>query len=238
MIADKRILAVVPARLGSKGLKRKNIKLLNNIPLINYSLNSLKNSKLVDKIFVSTESKKIQNIVEKKNIKIDFLRPKNLSLDNSKTFDVVKHVILELRKNDQNFDYVALIEPTSPLRKKNDIDRAIKIFYKNRKKFDAIISLGEVSETPNILKKIDKNLKIFSAFRGLKKIHRRQDAEKYFFPYGVIYMAKINNFLKEKTFYCKRSMGMILEQFQCYEIDDINDFICIEALLKKYKKKL
>lgn len=238
MIGDKKILAVIPARLGSKGLKKKNIKIINNIPLINYSINSLKKSKLVDKIFVSTESNEIRKIVKKNNIKIDFLRPKKLSLDNSKTFDVVKHVIFELKKNKQNFDYVALIEPTSPIRKKNDIDRAIRMLYENSKKFDAIISVGKVPQTPNILKKIKKNLKIFPAFPKLKKIHRRQDAEEYYFPYGVIYIAKIKNFLKEKTFYCKKSMGMIIDQFQCYEIDNINDFICTEVILRKYKKLL
>ena len=85
---------------------------------------------------------------------------------------------------------------------------------------------------------MDKNLKIFPAINGLKKIHRRQDAKKYLFPFGVIYMAKIKNFLKEKTFYCKKSIGMMIDKFQCYEIDDINDFICVEAIIKKYKKEL
>lgn len=238
MIDNKRILAVIPARLGSKGLKKKNIKLINNQPLIHYSINSCLKSKLIDKIFVSTESNLIKKISEKKKIKIDFLRPKKLSLDDSKTFDVVKHVLFELKRDNHVFDYVALIEPTSPIRKKNDIDNAIKILHRNDKKFDALISLGEVSETPNILKKLNSKFKISSAFPKLKRIHRRQDAEKYFFPYGVIYIAKVKSFLKEKTFYCKKSMGMLIDKFQCYEIDNLNDFICVEAILKRFKSKL
>ena len=95
MIDNKKILAVIPARLGSKGLKKKNIKLINNQPLINYSIRSCLKSKLIDKIFVSTESNLIKKISEKQKINIDFLRPKNLSQDSSKTFDVIKHVIIE-----------------------------------------------------------------------------------------------------------------------------------------------
>lgn len=238
MIDNKKILAVIPARLGSKGLKKKNIKLINNQPLINYSIKSCLKSKLIDKIFVSTESSLIKKISEKQKINIDFLRPKNLSLNNSKTSDVVKHVILKLKKDNQFFDYVALIEPTSPIRKKNDIDNGIKILHKNSKNFDALISLGEVSEIPNILKKLNNHFKISPAFPKLKKIYRRQDAEKYYFPYGVIYIAKVKNFLKEKTFYCKNSIGMLIDKFQCYEIDNMNDFICVEAILKKFKAKL
>ena len=238
MIDNKKILAVIPARLGSKGLKKKNIKLINNQPLINYSIRSCLKSKLIDKIFVSTESNLIKKISEKQKINIDFLRPKNLSLESSKTFDVIKHVIMELKKKNNSFDYVALIEPTSPIRKKKDIDNGIKILHKNRKNFDALISLGEVSETPNFLKKLNNKLKISPAFSKLKKIHRRQDAEKYYFPYGVIYIAKVKNFLKEKTFYCKNSIGMLIDKFQCYEIDNMNDFICVEAILKKFKTKL
>jgi len=238
MINGKKILAVIPARLGSKGLKKKNIKLINNKPLINYSISSSKKSKLLDKIFVSTESEEIKQIAEKQNIKVDFLRPRYLAKDQSKTFDVVKHTILQLEKKNFFFDYVALIEPTSPIRKKNDIDRAIKLLNKNSSNFDAVISLGEVKETPNILNKIKSKNKIVKAFSSLKKIHRRQDAEKYYFPYGVIYIAKIKSFLKEETFYCERSMGMLIDRFQCYEIDDINDFICTELILKKYKKLL
>ena len=238
MIKGKKVLAVIPARFGSKGLKKKNIKLINNIPLINYSINSLKKSKLVDKIFVSTESNKIKNVVESQNIKIDFLRPNYLARDNTNISDVIKHVIIELKKNKMNFDYVALIEATSPIRKKNDIDRAIRLLDKNSKNIDAVISIGEVTQTPNILKKIKKGNKIINAFPSLKKIYRRQDAEKYYFPYGIIYIAKIKNFLKEKTFYCERSLGMLIEKFQCLEIDDINDFICTELILKKYKKLL
>jgi len=238
MINNYRVLAIIPARLNSKGLKQKNIKKLNGAPLISYSIKSAKKSKFVDKIFVSTESSKIKKISEKYGVSVDFLRPKKLSLDHSKTFNVVKHAISEMKKKGLQFEYVALIEPTSPLRKKNDIDKAITLLHKNRNKFDSLISVGEISQLPNLLKKIIINNKIISAFPELKKISRRQDCEDYFFPYGVIYLAKIKSFLHEKTFYCKNSLAMKIDRFQCYEIDDINDLICVEALLKKYKKYL
>lgn len=238
MINNYRVLAIIPARLNSKGLKKKNIKKLNGFPLISYSIKSAKKSKFVDKIFVSTESKIIKKIAEKYGADVDFLRPKKLSLDHSKTFDVIKHVITVMKKKGLQFEYVALIEPTSPLRKKNDIDKAITLLHKNRNNFDSLISVGEISQLPNLLKKIIINNKIVSAFPKLKKISRRQDSQDYFFPYGVVYLAKIKNLLHERTFYCKNSLGMKIDRFQCYEIDDIDDLICVEALLKKYKKNL
>jgi CMP-N,N'-diacetyllegionaminic acid synthase len=239
MIDNFRILAVIPARLGSKGLKQKNIKKLNGIPLITYSINSLKRSKFVDKIFVSTESKKIKKIVESCGLTIDFLRPKKLALDRSKTFDVIKHVIIEMKKLGHLFDYVALIEPTSPIRKRKDIDNAISLLHENRNKFDSVVSVGEISELPNLLKKIKKkDNKIASAFPKLKQISRRQDSEDYFFPYGVIYLSKTKTLLKEKTFYCKNTLAMKIDKFQCYEIDHKSDLISVEAILKAYSRYL
>ena len=238
MIDNFRILAIIPARLDSKGLKQKNIKKLNGIPLINYSIRSAKKSKFVDRIFVSTESKKIQNIAMKSGIGVEFLRPKKLALDNSKTFNVVKHVISTLKKKGQTFEYVALLEPTSPLRRKDDIDRAIMLLHKNRNNFDALISIGEISEFPNLLKKITKKNKIVRAFPRLKEISRRQDSSNYYFPYGVIYLSKVKSLLKEKTFYCKNTLSMKIDKFQCIEIDDKINFLSVAAILKKYNKYL
>jgi CMP-N,N'-diacetyllegionaminic acid synthase len=238
MIDNFRVLAIIPARLASKGLKQKNIKKLNGIPLINYSIESAKQSKFVDKIFISTESKKIQKIVMKSGIIVEFLRPKKLALDNSTTFNVVKHVINTMKKKGQTYEYVALLEPTSPLRKKDDIDRAIMLLHKNRNNFDALISIGEITEFPNLLKKITKKNKIIRAFPRLKEIPRRQDAENYYFPYGVIYLSKVKSLLKEKTFYCKNTLSMKIDKFQCIEIDDEINFLSVGAVLKKYNKYL
>jgi CMP-N-acetylneuraminic acid synthetase len=171
-------------------------------------------------------------------ISVEFLRPKKLASDNSKTFNVVKHVISNLKKKGQTFEYVALLEPTSPLRKKDDIDRAIMLLHKNRNNFDALISIGEISEFPNLLKKITKKNKIARAFPRLKEISRRQDSNNYYFPYGIIYLAKVKSLLKEKTFYCKNTLSMKIDKFQCLEIDDKIDFLCVSAILKKYKKYL
>jgi CMP-N,N'-diacetyllegionaminic acid synthase len=239
MIDNFRILAVIPARLGSKGLKQKNIKKLNGIPLIAYSIKSLKRSKFVDKIFVSTESVKIKKIVEGYGLSVDFFRPKKLALDHSRTFDVIKHVIIEMEKLGHLFDYIALIEPTSPIRKRKDIDNAIKLLHKNRNRFDSLVSVGEISELPNLLKKIvKKDNRVVRAFPNLKQISRRQDSENYFFPYGVIYLSKTKTLLKEKTFYCKNTLAMKIDKFQCYEIDHKNDLISVEAILKAYNRYL
>ena len=123
--SKKKILALIPARGGSKGIKNKNIKLFNGKPLIEWTIRSALNSKLIDKIVVSSDSNKILNISKKLGVDV-ILRPKNISGDKASTESVIKHCI----KYYKNFyQTVVLLSPTSPLRKKNDIDKAIKFFY-------------------------------------------------------------------------------------------------------------
>ena len=126
MYKNKKILAIIPARGGSKGLPNKNIKLMNNIPLIGWTIKAAKNTNYFDDIFVSTDSKKISVIAENFGISVPNLRPAYLAKDSTSSVDVVLHVLNELGSKGKNYDYVALLEPTSPLRRKNDLTFAIK----------------------------------------------------------------------------------------------------------------
>ena len=190
MYNKKRILAIIPARGGSKGLPNKNIKLLNGKPLIAWTIEQAKNSKYIDEVFVTTDCNKIADVAETFGIKVPFLRPPELSTDTASSMDVVEHVISFFKKNAILFDFIVLLEPTSPLRKENDIDNAICSCISNEFA-DGIISLGEVHmEHPMIVKKIDDNGNITSYIDDIKKITQRQQADKAYFPYGVIYMIK------------------------------------------------
>ena len=121
MINNKRILAIIPARGGSKGLPNKNIKLLLDKPLIAWTIEQAKNSKFIDEIHVSTDSPNIAKISEEYGIKVPSLRPENLAQDNSSSADVVDYIIKKYEEQNQFFDYIILLQPTSPLRKKNDM---------------------------------------------------------------------------------------------------------------------
>lgn len=118
------------------------------------------------------------------------------------------------------------------LEKKNDIDNAIEFFIKNIEKADSLVSLGEVHlENPYIMKKIEnKYVKTF--LEVSESFYQRQILPKVYFPYGVIYLSKTDTLKKYKTFYQARTLPYFIERWQNYEIDDIYDFICVEAILK------
>lgn len=137
-----KILALIPARGNSKTIKMKNMQLINGKPLIHYTISSALKSKQIDRIVVSSENKKILNYCKKD---IDIIkRPKNLAKDTTTTFDVLKHSIKYLQKNDRYFpDYVIILQPTSPLRNEKDIDKSIEEFKKN-KRADCLVSVQNV----------------------------------------------------------------------------------------------
>jgi CMP-N,N'-diacetyllegionaminic acid synthase len=237
VINVKKILAIIPARGGSKGLLGKNIMPLLGKPLVAWTIEQAQHSKYIDEIFLSTDSADIAKISEDFGIKIPFLRPPALSSDIATSIDVVFHVINYYETNNILFDFVILLEPTSPLRKENDIDLAIELLLKNETA-DGIISLGEVHlEHPMIVKKTNSQGKIVPYIANAKKIFQRQQTDNAYFPYGVIYMIKTKVFKHKRTFYTNNIIPYFIERWQNYEVDDIYDLIAIEAILEKIKKE-
>ena len=238
MLKNKKIIAIIPARGGSKGLPKKHIKILAGKPLIAWTIRQVQKSKLIDKLIVNTDNKEIAKIARKYKVEVPFLRPKELAQDNSSIYDVIFHTIDWFNKKGFNFDIIILLEPTSPLRKDEDIDNAIRLFLKNIDKADSLVSVGEIQlESPFIAKKIERGyVKPFIKIN--KNFYQRQQLAKTYFPYGVIYLSKVKMLKKYKNFYQKKTIPYLIERWQNYEIDDIFDFICVEAILKsKLNKK-
>lgn len=179
MYLNKKILAIIPARGGSKGLPEKNIKPLFSKPLIAWTIEQAKECKYIDSVFVTTDNKKIANTAKSFGIDVPFLRPAELANDTSSSMDVVEHVLAHFENMHIYFDYIILLEPTSPLRKKNDLDTAIQLAIENESA-DGIISLGEVHmEHPMIVKKINEKGKIAPYIDDVLKISQRQQACQY-----------------------------------------------------------
>ena len=147
MIEDKTVLGIIPARSGSKGLPKKNILPLAGKPLIAWSIEAAKKSKNIDQFIVSTDSDKIAEVAKSYKCQVPFKRPKNLALDNTTSFDVIEHAIHHFQKNSINFDYVILLEPTSPIRTSEDIDKAISILHNKRDLADSIVGVSKVEAT-------------------------------------------------------------------------------------------
>ena len=238
MINAKSIIAIIPARGGSKGLPRKNIKNFNGKPLIAWTIKQALASKYIDDVIVSTDDSEIADISKKFGASVPFLRPNKLAKDNSKTSDVIIHVIESMLGFGKKYEYIILLEPTSPLRKIDDIDNAIELMYKN-KDCQSVISVGEVhTEHPMIVKKISRTGHVKPYMQNKKQIHQRQQADKAFFPYGVVYISKTDSFKNYLSFYLNNSIPYFIERWQNYEIDDITDFQIIEYIFKLKLEKI
>lgn len=229
-IMDKhKILAIIPARGGSKGLPKKNILPLAGKPLIAWTIEQAKQSGYIDKVVVSTEDHEIAEISKKYGAEV-VERPKELAMDESPTIDAIFHVLNWFEKNGKIFDILILLEPTSPLRGDNDLDNAIKLFIENIENSDSLVSVGEVHlENPYIMKVIEKNY-VKPFIETEKSLHQRQQLPITYFPYGVIYLSKVSALEKYKTFYQDRTIPYLIQRWQNYEIDDLYDFMCVESI--------
>ena len=233
MIAGKSVIAIIPARAGSKGLPGKNIKPLCGKPLIAWSIEVALRSRHLDEVMVSTEGEDIARIAVEYGAKVPFRRPLELATDTATTLSAVQHVLDCYRnKFGRQFDLVVLMEPTSPLREDSDIDRMLERLTDAWEDFDSIISMGEVREHPSIMKRLcGDGIEPFCP--ELIQNTRRQDNAPAYFPYGVAYVVKTRSLLEEQTFYTKRCTYHLIKRYQNYEIDDLHDFLCVEAIMKQ-----
>lgn len=227
MNKKKKYLGIIPARGQSKRLKNKNILDLHGKPLVAYTIKAALKSMYLDRVVVSSEDRAILKISNR--FGADTLkRPKNIAKDTSTTFDVIKHVI----NNIKGFEYVVILQPTSPLRDEKHIDRAINFLKK--KKADAVISVCKVDHSPlwsNILPK-NKSMKNFLNDEILNK--RSQDLKKYYRLNGAIYICKIEKLLEEKSLFLKNNIyAFEMSQEKSIDIDTKLEFVVAEHFLSK-----
>ena len=192
MYKNKTFLAIIPARGGSKRLPNKNIRELVGKPLILWTVESAIKSKYLDEIVLSTESDEIIKVVKNiSNITI-IKRPLELASDTAKTVDVVKHAIENINKN---FDFLVLLQPTSPLRTHYHIDEAIeRIILLNA---DALISVAEVNHSPLWCNTLPDDLSMENFIAEDVKDKRSQDLPKYYRINGAIYICKTKKFFED-----------------------------------------
>lgn len=228
---DAKILAIIPARSGSKGIKDKNIKLLNGKPLIAYTIEAAIESNMFEDVIVSTDSIKYKQISEQYGAKVPFLRCKELSQDNTATNDVIFDVLTKLIKNEKKYDSFMLLQPTSPLRDKTDIINAVNQFYKNN--YSSLVSMCECEFSPLLTKEICEDNSLDGFLSNLGDKLRRQDLSKYYRLNGAIYMCKTDYFLKYKNFYKENSHAFIMSREKSIDIDGMFDFKIAEAMIKE-----
>ena len=223
-------LAIIPARSGSKGLKDKNIKLLNGKPMLAYTIKAAKESKLFDEIFVSTDSEKYAKIAVEWGASVPFLRSESLSTDTASSWDAVKDAVIRYKELGKKFDTIALLQPTSPLRTSKDI---IAGYNKMKEKnANIIVSVCEVDHSPlwsNTLPR-DDCLKDFIN-KDLMKIPR-QSLPTYYRINGALYIAKTKYLMNTEYIYEDKSFAVIKSKEHSIDIEDIMDFIIAESIMK------
>ena len=233
MINGKTVLAIIPARGGSKGIPRKNIKLLAGKPLIAWTIEEAKKSKYIDKTIVSTDSQEIADIAIKYGAEIPFIRPTELAKDETSSSEVIVHAIKWFEKNqNQKFNMLVLLQPTSPFRNVKHIDSTLEIFSSSPNS-KSLVSIKEVDENPYWMKIIDEDHYLKNFILKQNNFTRRQDLPKVYILNGAIYIMRIADFMNYKSFDVDNTIPFIMDKKTSIDIDVEEDFVLAENFVKK-----
>lgn len=226
-----RVLFIILARGGSKGLPNKNILPLLGKPLIAYSIECGLKSKFCSDLIVSTDDSKIAEVAKLYGAKVPFFRPAHLSNDTAKSADAVLHAIDFQEQIGMTYDLIALLEPTSPLRDTKDIDDGIERLLSHPKAESCVsVTLNESAHPTFLFYKSEDD--IINSFMTQDNVIRRQDLQKLYYPEGSFYVVKTDTFKKVHTFYIDHlTLGMELPKWKSFEIDTLEDFIIVEAIM-------
>lgn len=227
------ILALIPARRDSKRLPGKNSMMLEGKPLIAWTIEAALESSCLEEVMVSTNDEQIADIAKKYGAKVPYLRPEKLAGDKVVTFDVVEHALSFYKeKQGKVFDYVLLLQPTSPLRTAADIIKSIRLGKSN--KADAIISVCEMDHSPLLCNTLPDNgdMSLFINQENSQK--RSQDFPSYYCPNGAIYLCKTERLLEEKSFFLKDNIyAYKMERESSIDIDNKIDFKLAEIIVSE-----
>lgn len=225
-----KILAIIPARGGSKGLPGKNIKPLCGKPLIGWTIEQAKASKYITEIYVSTDSAEIAEVAESFGVKVPDLRPAELASDTAPSSGFVVYTLEKLAREGKVFDYVILLEPTSPLRETSDIDRSIEMLEAHPDAESIVGVCKTECAHPAFLTRIDRGL--LQPYQGDMAAIRRQELDELYFFEGTVYVSRTEAFLKKHGFYHDKTLPYIVPKWKSFEIDDAEDWFIIESILK------
>lgn len=233
MLNKKKFVTLIPARGGSKGIKFKNIRNLCGKPLVSHTIEFAKNLKFVDKIVLSSDNEKILKIGKKKKI-ISLKRSKDLSGDRVSDFELILNILKFLKSQNQNFDYLLYLQPTSPFRKLNDIKKACKIIID--KGYDTIWSINKVSDKYHPLKLFEKKSKFITLcdIRG-QNIIARQQLDNIYQRNGIFYIFDVKKIFKNKSIYPKKGVFPYLINYKFINIDTLGDLKLSQKLFQNWK---
>lgn len=218
-------IALIPARGGSKGLKKKNIFPIQEKPLISWTIESANTSKCIDQTFVSSDDEVILEIASNQGANC-IVRPKNLAEDSSSMESVIIDFIKQINEKAIEFKYLVLLQPTSPLRDRNDIEEACKIFL--RLKADSLISVTKTDSSVFKTLILNKDGFLQAAFKDNFPSMNRQELPSAYKPNGAIYIIDKDLFIDNPTFFQKKTVMYEMDAKRSIDVDSIEDIRIIE----------
>ncbi len=231
MYKGKKILALIPARGGSKGLPRKNVRNLCGKPLIAWTIEQAKKSKYLDKIIVSTDNEEISSVSRQYGAEVPFIRPKELATDTAKMVDVIKHGLDWLKDNSYVYDIFVLLQPSSPLRLDEDIDKSLELLFS--KDALAIVSVCEVDGDKNLVNSIPENGNMKDFIDSDTANRNRQEFPQFYRLNGAVYLAYPDYLRKQNSFFGAATFAYIMPRERSIDINTEIDFQFVEFLLQK-----
>ena len=228
MINGKKVLGIVPARGGSKSLSGKNIKLLAGKPLIAWTIDEAKKSKYIDRLILSSDDEDIINVARSVcDCDVPFVRPKKLAQDDTPGIEPILHAINEI----PGFDLVVKLQPTSPLRKAEDIDACIEKCASSD--INSCISVTTAEKSPYWMYSLDKSGKMSPLLPQPEGFFSRQTLPQVYSLNGAVYAAKINWLLEQGGFFSPDTHAYIMPRQRSIDVDTDLDFSLCEILLRK-----
>lgn len=228
MIGDRKILGVIPARGGSKGLPGKNLRMAGGKPLLAWTLEAASGSRYLDRLILSSEDKDIIASGRSLGLEVPFVRPAELAGDEVSAVEPVIHALEQL----PGYDYVVLLQPTTPLRSKNDIDGCIELCFERNA--DAVISVTAVKQNPFWMFQRQEDGRLSPLMDRSYLLTQRQGLPDVFYPNGAVYVAGTDYFFRYRTFSGERTYGFEMPRERSVDIDDEKDLAEFERIVQRY----
>ncbi len=226
------MMAIIPARGGSKGVPRKNIKLLGGKPLIAYTIESARSAGSIDRVILSTDDEEIARVARKSGAEVPFMRPQELARDDSLAIDSYIYTIDKLNSEDvKQYDEFVVLQPTSPFRTAEDIDKAVELFYE--KKADSVISVCAAQPPPLWAKKIDSAGCLRNYFNIDVENKNRQALDTAYMLNGAIFILRLPLLKSLYSYYSGKTYAYIMPPERSVDIDRTIDFEFAEFLIER-----
>ncbi len=225
-----KILVIIPARGGSKGIPRKNIKPFNGKPLIYYTIDCARAICNDDDICVSTDDAEIKSVVEQYGLSVPFVRPANLATDTAGTYEVLLHALDFYEKQGKQYDVVLLLQNTSPFRTAEHVKEAMKLYSQN---VDMVVSVKECSANPYYCVFEEDNNGYLHVCKGDGNIFRRQDAPKVYEYNGAIYIMNAEKLKTTHMHKMQKRVKYVMDEMSSFDLDTMTDWNIAESIIKE-----